>query len=207
MNDFEEPTQGTTSLAGVWATEFSLQEVGKFLNPSNLTIQGKEAVQSFDEATMLPALDCIPSPAPYSMLYPELKKVEINANEIIMLSEGEGTKRIVHLKAAEFGNEETSLLGNSVGRWEDDTLVITSTGFSPHRSGNAPIGLPSSSEKRVIEWLRLADDGKSIEYRFELSDPIFISGSISGKAKWIFRPAAEFQPAACSTENARKFLR
>ena len=209
INNFEKPTQGATSLAGLWATELDLQEVEKYLDPRNfdLTQAWLDAVEAFDEATILPDLECIPAPPPYAMLYPELKKIEIHDEEIIIIGEGENTKRIIHLNANKLMTAEPNLLGNSVGQWQDDTLFIITTDFSPHRNGNGPRGFESSPKKQLKEWLQLTDDGKAIEYRFELTDPTFIKSSINGKARWIYQPTAEFQPATCSTENARKFLR
>jgi len=51
--------------------------------------------------------------------------------------------------------------GHSVGHWEDDTLVVDTTNFSPHDAGLSTF-LPSSTQKHLVERFKLSNDGKQL---------------------------------------------
>jgi hypothetical protein len=206
INKVDEVEQGATSLAGLWVTHLEMEQMIKFVAPKNLdlTDAGVASIDTFDEPTMLPGLKCIHSPAPMSMLYPDVKKVQISEREVVIQSEAEGAKRVINLSPHNTDYPTPSVQGHSIGQWEDDTLVVTTTNFEIHRAGNGA-GLASSHEKKIKEWLRLSDDGKQINYRYEMTDPQYFASPISGHGKWIYQPNATFQPETCDMENARKF--
>jgi hypothetical protein len=59
--------------------------------------------------------------------------------------------------------------GESIGRWEGDTLVIDSTNFATeqHYVDNVPI----SEQFRIIERVRMIDDGEGLEIEYTMTDP------------------------------------
>jgi hypothetical protein len=60
-----------------------------------------------------------------------------------------------------------SWMGTSVGRWDGDTLVVTTTGLKPESAIN---GAPLSDEGRLIErFTRVSDD--LLVYRMTVDDP------------------------------------
>jgi len=59
--------------------------------------------------------------------------------------------------------------GNSWGRWEGDTLVIETTGFSDQVTPRGS-GVPMGPEGKVIEKITRTGP-KSIRYEFTVSDP------------------------------------
>lgn len=69
------------------------------------------------------------------------------------------------------------------------------------------IGLPSGPRKRLVERLTLAEDGKSLSYRYELTDPDFIAAAVTGEVEWAYRPDSEYAPATCDPEIARRFIK
>ena len=63
--------------------------------------------------------------------------------------------------------------GNSVGKWEGDTLVVTTLDLDP-RAWLDGWGTPISQDGRVIErWKRVAPD--RIEFAFTVEDPVYYS--------------------------------
>lgn len=67
-----------------------------------------------------------------------------------------------------------SFNGYSVGHWEGAALVVETTGFKTHSEGGWPVwiqmGVPVTSELRLIERYSLAKDGKSIEVELTMYD-------------------------------------
>lgn len=207
-DEHDSPAQAR-GLAGTWTTLLDLEDSRAFEfanNPSShaLTAAGTMAVESFDERTMHPGLDCIPYTAPVLMVTPDIKQIEVREGAIFFRSEFDGTERTIFLNSQELP-EEPTLHGNSLGRWEEGALVIETTGFSPHRMGNA-YSLPSGANKRLRERLELSEDGSSLMYEFELSDPEFMAEPLKGRATWAYRPDLEFSMLSCSTENSRLYL-
>ena len=65
--------------------------------------------------------------------------------------------------------------GTSVGRWEGDTLVVDTVGFSPLTQIAA--ACPSARKMRIVERFRLADpDTMSIETT--ITDPEALDGAV-----------------------------
>jgi hypothetical protein len=60
-----------------------------------------------------------------------------------------------------------SWMGNSVGRWEGDTLVVVTRGLKPESAVN---GVPLSEEGRLVERFRRVS-ADVLEYRMTIEDP------------------------------------
>ncbi len=199
-------TSRASSLAGIWGTTFDLEANLLLVEASklDLTEKGRLAVQSFDEQTDSPALDCIPETAPKAMLYPDIKSIELGDSTITIRSEAERLVRTVHLDQTSHDGIEPSLNGHSIGRWDGDTLVVETTHFSPHRQGNAT-GLPSGLQKHLLEEFELISDGSRIRYYFELEDPEYFEGQISAEIEFAYRPDLDYEHLTCDIENARRY--
>jgi hypothetical protein len=98
-----------------------------------------------------------------------------------------------------------SLQGHSIGWWEDKTLVVDTTNFAYHPQGTGDY-VPSGTGKHLIERLTPAADGRSLKYHFEMTDPEYYAGAISGDVEWDYRPNMKYEPAPCDLDSARHFL-
>ena len=97
------------------------------------------------------ALPCEPFPPPFISLFPDLRTIEVNDATVVMRFEGAigvPMERVVHLdQNAHPVGVTPSLMGHSIGRWEGETLVIDTVGFTPHRFG--VLTFPSGPNKRL----------------------------------------------------------
>jgi hypothetical protein len=200
-------------LDGVWVTLASFDVVAGFARPAarfQLTEAGAASVAAFDEATMSPAIDCIPLPAPAATIVPDVKRISVEEGSVRIAGEFDSGERVIHVASgganADSSAPQPSLQGHSIGRWEGKTLVIETTAFVPHALGLG-LGLESSPAKRLVERLTLEDDGTGLAYEFELTDPEVLVTPVTGKLRWVYRPDLAFMPEACDRENARRFLR
>ena len=55
--------------------------------------------------------------------------------------------------------------GESVGRWEGDTLVVETKNFTDHDKHWVDQGMPASGDFRMIERIRLINNGNQLEVR------------------------------------------
>jgi Family of unknown function (DUF6152) len=194
-----------SGLDGTWATLLTLDVVMRFAQPTlPLTDAGTAALASFDGHTMDPEVDCIPNAAPLFMIEPDIKRIS-TGNGLITI-DGGWTKRTIHLDASTRVSASPSVQGHSTGRWEGSTLVIETSHFADHRTGNAYVGVPSGSMKELVERLALNEGGTSLSYSFELTDPEFLSAAVSGRVQWSHRPDLAFVPQECDLEIARRFI-
>ncbi len=204
----DAPPGGATAsgLDGVWVSLLDLAAMEGVIAPAGsyaLTDAGAAAAEQFDEFTMSPALSCIPYPAPIFMIAPDVKRITVEDGSIRIEGEFDDAARTIHLEDPT-GGSEPSVQGYSVGRWEGSTLVIETSGFTPHLAGNA-MSLYSSEHKRLVERLTLDADGTGLAYEFELTDPEVLAAPATGSNRWVYRPDLAFEPVACDLRNARRF--
>jgi len=94
---------------------------------------------------------------------------------IFMISELMNSLRIVYMDGRKHTDPDIvvrSFNGESIGRWEGDTLVIDTTNFvDEHHWIFDRGGIPASDELRVIERIKMQSAGKKLEIEFTLTDP------------------------------------
>lgn len=193
-----------TSIAGTWLGRYGLAQVGTNLASWPLTAKGRAAQAAYD-GTQNPHIDCIPVAAPSLMLYSNIYVVDVTDSIVTIDIEWMNVRRQIFLGDASGNPVERTNQGYSTGRWEEDTLVVETRGFSDNGAGNA-FEIPSGADKHVLERFTLSDDGRRIEYEFELRDPEYLSAPVTGSGTWDFRPDLEPLPNQCDPEIARRFL-
>jgi hypothetical protein len=74
--------------------------------------------------------------------------------------------------------------GESVGRWEGDTLVVDTRNFTDLPYHWVDQGIPASGELRIVERYRLINDGNVLEGEWTLIDPKNWVGEFKGTRRW-----------------------
>jgi hypothetical protein len=94
---------------------------------------------------------------------------------VFMISELMNSMRIVYLDGRPHTDPDIavrSFNGESIGRWEGDTLVVDTNNFvADHHWIQDRLGIPASDELHIVERIRMIDGGKRLEIEFTLSDP------------------------------------
>ncbi len=206
-----------SSLAGVWTADRSKLISypggfdGFFRAQLVLTEQGKAAVAEYDALSdENPESTCIGRPTPAAIVSSSLYLFEIDIDEdenvVVFRSEYFDEVRTVYLDGR--GHPEGSerfVTGHSIGRWEDDVLVVDTTNFTDHRSPYQ-IGVPSGAQKHVVERYRLIEDGTRIELSFLLDDPEYLAEPMSHSRELIYSPQMERFLFDCDPEATRRFV-
>lgn len=193
-------------LDGVWATAFNkpvIEQLDDGMLP--LTGEAKSILKHFDERDTHPNAQCVPYPAPALMVTPDLKRIRTSGNTIIIDGEFDGAQRVIHLDADSHSGAPESIQGDSIGHWEASSLVIDTDHFAFHPLGTS-YGVPSSTRKHLLERLTLDPDGKHLTYHFELTDPQYLTRTVSGDVQWVYRPEQVYEPPRCDPQNASRFL-
>jgi hypothetical protein len=99
---------------------------------------------------------------------------------IYMIGELMNSLRVVYLDGREHTDPDLaipSFNGESIGRWEGDTLVIDTTHFVDHHHWiHDRLGIPGSDALRIIERVRMLEEGNRLEIEYTLSDPKVFEG-------------------------------
>src|SRR5512145_494020 len=74
--------------------------------------------------------------------------------------------------------------GESVGRWEGDTLVVETKNFTNDPHHWVDQGVPASDELRIIERIRMINNGRTLEIAMTLTDPKNWEGEWKGVRRW-----------------------
>ena len=116
------------------------------------------------------------------VLYNNLKRIVQTEDYVMILVEMVHDARIIRMNAEHAPDDVRSWLGDSVGHWEGDTLVVDTTNFSdrPALSG-------ATRNLRVVERFSRIDD-KTLRYQFTVDDPTVWTRPWSGEYVW---PASE----------------
>jgi hypothetical protein len=70
-----------------------------------------------------------------------------------------------------------SFNGESIGRWEGDTLVIDTTNFvDSHHWIQDRLGIPASDALHIVERVKMLEGGNRLEMQITLTDPKVFKG-------------------------------
>jgi hypothetical protein len=160
----------TPDLSGVWmrdappatAMQYWIYELNKEEPPMTAwgQAQFKAAKSSFGaheyplEETNDPVLrGCFPPGVPRVYMHPFPFQFIQTAGEIVMLFEVDSLRREIYIDAQHDPSLVPLWMGNSVGHWEGDTLVVDTNNFND-RTWMDRIGHPHSDQLHVIERFR-----------------------------------------------------
>jgi hypothetical protein len=91
-----------------------------------------------------------------------------------MLHQHDNDTRHIYLNVPHSANPKPSWYGESVGRYEGDTLVIDTIGFND-KTFVDNFRTPHSEKLHMVERIRLVEDGKFLEADITIEDPaVFI---------------------------------
>jgi hypothetical protein len=117
-------------------------------------------------------------PALPDYFYNDLHQIVQTPDSIMILSEMIHDARIVRMNAQHLPKNIRRWMGDSVGHWEGDTLVVDTTNFTDKTRFSG-----STENLHVIERLTRVDD-KTLRYRFTVEDPDTWDRPWTGEYTW-----------------------
>ena len=115
---------------------------------------------------------------------------------VVILVESRHVFRIVPLNTKHPDDLDPGYLGDSVGRWEGDTLVIDITGFKEQTVGSEI----HSDAWHIVERYTRADYN-TINYEATLEDPKAYTKPYTIHSKFMLRPGTRIQEYVCEENN------
>ena len=112
------------------------------------------------------------------VLYNNQKRIVQAEDHVMILTEMNHDARIVRMNAEHDPPEIRKWLGDSIGHWEGDTLVVETTNFR-----DRPSFARGSRDMTVIERFRMESADKLV-YRFTVDDPTVWTAPFTGEYAW-----------------------
>ena len=106
-----------------------------------------------------------------------------SAEEVTILFEMPRMVRRVRMDAAHSNNLVPSYVGDSVGRWEGNTLVVDTLGFNGYAELDAR-GQPTSPRLHTVERLTPSADRTSLDIEVTITDPEYYERPFTVKRSW-----------------------
>ncbi|MEM7097645.1 MAG: hypothetical protein AAF541_05240 [Pseudomonadota bacterium] len=188
------------TLPGVLGRMGSIYQSFAHVNTGEATWLDKEGPGPFDgPESLAPSERCLisfGSTVPtISSLYNNHKRILQTDTHVMILQEMVHDARIIRIDAEHTPDVNRKWLGDSIGYWEGDTLVVETKGFKEVSS------LPRADENlHVVERFSLMEDG-NILYDFTVTDETVWTESWSGRYVWQSKPEDLVYEYACHEGN------
>lgn len=144
-----------------------------------------------------PALRCIAAGMPLVMDNPFPIEFTDRGDEILLELELWDIQRTIHMTdSANGGNRRGTPLGFSAGRWEGNTLEVTTTDMDWAIFDDA--GTPQSRQVQSVERFTLSDDGQRLDYEVLIADPETLLEPLVLRWHWDWVPGEALQAYGCT---------
>ncbi|MBT5558544.1 MAG: hypothetical protein HOJ88_01520 [Proteobacteria bacterium] len=162
-----------------------------------LTPEGQAAKDSWDPLTDDPALKCIPPGIPVAMDNPYPFEFTNQDDTIIMrLEEWDGVRTIYMTPRPAPPELTAPHMGYSVGSWEDNTLVVTTTGIDYPFFDD--VGSPQSPAATVVEHFTLSENDTRLDWTARVTDPMYYSEPVTLSGHWAWSPGTQIKRYECT---------
>ena len=111
-------------------------------------------------------------------LYNNVKRIVQTDDHIMIMAEMVHDARVIRMNAEHRPDGVRTWLGDSIGRWEGDTLVVETKNFKEQ-----PALYGASKNLHVTEWFKRIDED-TLHYRFEVNDPTVWKDVWRGDYPW-----------------------
>jgi hypothetical protein len=151
------------------STDPGLEPPGSYDDPERRPL-GERCLLGFGSTSGPPALP--------NYFYNNLHQIVQTPDSILILTEMVHDARIVRMNAQHLPKAIRRWMGDSVGHWEGDTLVVDTTNFTDKTRFRG-----STEELHVVERFTRVDD-RTLLYRFTVEDPATWTRPWTGEMTW-----------------------
>jgi hypothetical protein len=175
-----------------------------------LTESARATREAFDPIRDDPIVNCTPPGMPQVITRSGRYGIRFvkAGDDIVLKNEYRELDRVIHMtpEAAGDAKRAPTPLGWSTGRWDGETLVVTTTEIDwPLFQLYGLEGVPQSSETTLVERFTPSADGKTLVYDISATDPRTFTRTVDAKGYRTFRwqPGFEFLPQNCVLDTDR----
>ncbi|HEY7807231.1 MAG TPA: hypothetical protein VIC34_08535 [Croceibacterium sp.] len=192
----------TAILTDTGAAEYPRGEYGGLI-PTAKAKAKADAWKPEDEMTL--ARVCMPQGVIYDEQGPFPMEIEQAPGLIVIRYEYFDQVRLIHTDGRPHlpANAPHTKMGDSIGHWEGNTLVVDTDHLEPSTITNN--GLDHSDNIHLIERYRLGPDGKHLQASQWFTDPEMIANNGARYIEWNKQPGHYIQPYECDPSLATEY--
>ncbi len=147
-----------------------------------------------------PILNCLPPGVPRIMLIPFPMQIVQTPAEVILLFEYDHYARHIYLGRREHPRElDLSWMGDSIGWWDGDTLVVDTAGLND-KTWLDQVGHPHSDALHVVEHFRRIDRD-TLQDDLTIDDPKAYQKPWTGRQVFTRRPTWHLLEYVCAADR------
>ena len=191
-------------ISGVW--QVTKYQPKMFANGgAPLTPWGEAKFKTANPETNDPNLGCLPTGVPRLMFVPLPLEIVQTPTRVVIIHEGVQALREIYLNRQHPADLDPTFSGDSVGKWEGDTLVVDTVGFNDKTwlDGGA---IPHTESLHVVERIRRSDHDTLVD-EFTIDDPMAYTKPITAKQVYKLKPDWEIHEYVCEENNKYTYQR
>jgi hypothetical protein len=167
-----------------------------------LTAEARAAWLAFDAIRDDPIVNCTPPGMPQIITRSGRYAIRFvrRGHDIVIENEYRGLERLVRMNADSAERRAPSPLGSSRGRWDGETLVVTTTAIDwPYFQLYGLEGVPQTGAMTIVERFTPSADGAELTYDIAATDPNVFTRTVTAEGYRTFRwqPGFQFLPPDC----------
>ena len=146
---------------------------------------------------------CWPHGVPRVMNSPYPIQLIQKPDEIVIVHEVAHNVRHIYMNVPHSNPVKTAFMGESVGHWEGDTLVIDTLGVDP-RTWIDEVGLIHGPKLHTVERIRKVEDGHALENEVMIDDPDYYPHPWYMRDTYAWRPDLRIAEYSCEENNRNR---
>jgi hypothetical protein len=194
-------------LSGVWFIRLYNRQINSTLGRlPPFTDQGKaewdKRVKAEKEGSPIADASayCWPHGVPRVMNSPYPLQIVQTDGETTILHEVAHNIRHIYMDQPHARNPAPTFMGDSVGHWEADTLVVDTVGLND-RTWIDEVGVIHGKQLHVVERIRKIEDGHALENLIRIEDPEFFKQPWYARITYAWRPDLRISEYVCEENN------
>jgi hypothetical protein len=158
--------------------------------------RAKQAAEGVDQTRQI---RCIPPGMPGIMRQPYPLEILFTPGRVTIFAETYAQTRRIYTDGRALPEDPDFFFnGNSVGRWEGDTLIVDTVGFSPLTEITA--GVPHSEQMRILEKFWASASGV-LNVETTITDPDVLAEPLVTMTSYRKEPTWEIREYVCEENN------
>jgi hypothetical protein len=197
----------TPDISGIWmgrelSKTFKGDPLPTLLPAADATYKATQAKDHIDHQGTDPYLSCYPPGVPRILLIPFPVEIIQTRARVLMLFEYDHFVRQIYTDGREHPKDtDPTWMGNSIGNWDSDTLVVDTVGFND-KTWLDMLGLPHSEALHLVERIRRVDH-ETLQDDIVIDDPRTFAKPWNVQKIFKLRPKWDIMEYICEDNFAR----
>ena len=155
---------------------------------------------AFDPKKNDPDLACLPEGVPRTMFVPSPMEILQLPTRVVIIHESIQAPRQIYMNRKHRDDLYPTYSGDSIGKWEGDTLVVDTIGFNDKTWVDMYGGVPHSEAMHLIERIRRVDHETLVD-DMTIEDTMAFTKPIMAQQVYKLKPGWEIQEYVCEENN------